>query len=98
MVAYKYNYRNPVKAGICTGVEDYQYSSFYFVHRNKELKFKLCEDLTYGSDPVETLNWLNTAPTPEKLEAARYGFKRQYFKSKIDRKTRKPILKENEVF
>lgn len=38
------------------------------------------------------LDWLNTAPPPEKLEAVRYALKRQYFTSKKCRKDNKPIM------
>ncbi len=95
--AYKYNYRNPVTAGVCSLVEDYKYSTFRYIFHKMSLKFKLCEDTTFDFDPVGTLKWLNTEPSPEKAEAVRYGLKRQFFKSKKNRSTRKLILTENDV-
>lgn len=92
--AYKYNYRNPIAAGICKNVEDYKYSTITHHLRKTPLAFDLSEDTTFDFDPVGTLKWLNTTPSPEKLEAVRYGLKRQYFRSKKDPLTRKSIVPE----
>ncbi|HRO66086.1 MAG TPA: transposase [Pseudobdellovibrionaceae bacterium] len=83
--AYKYNYRNPVTAGICERVEDYPFSTLRFVMKKAEPRFSLCEDATYVEDPLGTLRWLNTTPQPEKLEGVRYALKRPIFRSKKDR-------------
>lgn len=95
--AYKYNYRNPVTAGICETVETYPFSTLQFILGNKPALFPLAEDTTYISDPIGTLKWLNTPSDPEKLEAVRYGLKRQYFKSKKNRTDGRPVIGENEL-
>lgn len=92
--AYKYNYRNPVAAGACEKVEDYPYSSLQSVLGHKEGHFPLVEDTTYLFDPVGTLEWLNETPDPIKLEAVRFGLRKQFFTSKKDSIRNRPILKE----
>jgi REP element-mobilizing transposase RayT len=95
--AYKYNYRNPVTAGACENVEDYLYSSLRMKLNLSPRKIPLCEDITLFSDRVGTLKWLNTCPDPIKLEGFKAGVKHQYFKSKKNRITNKPILLENDL-
>lgn len=95
--AYKYNYRNPVTAGICDLVEKYPYSTLRGIINKSELKIPLEKDDTYCMDPVGTLKWLNETPQIEKLEAVRYGLKRQYFKPKKDTKNNRPLIGENDI-
>lgn len=95
--AYKYNYRNPVSAGICDFVEDYKYSSLNVLLGNSPPILNLMEDITLKSDPVGTLKWLNTAPDPKKLEGVRYALKRQYFTTKKCPITRKPMIDKNDI-
>lgn len=90
--AYKYNYRNPVSAGICSRVEDYPYSTLHGKLKSSELTIPLCYDTTLYSDISGVLKWLNTEPEPKKLEGVRYGLKRQYFKSKNDTNDNKPLI------
>jgi REP element-mobilizing transposase RayT len=94
---YKYNYRNPVAAGLCNLVEEYPYSSLHGKLQLSNLKFPVCEDTTLKSDPAGTLKWLNTAPTPEKIEGVRFGLKHQFFKSKKNRTDNKIIISENDL-
>ncbi len=95
--AYKYNYRNPVTAGICKTVQDYSFSTLPMVIGIRKNLIPLVEDLTYYCSPQETLNWLNQKPDSTKIEAARYGFRRQYFQSKKCLRTKKFILGPNDI-
>lgn len=95
--AYKYNYRNPVTAGICESVEVYPFSTLRGLLKPSELLVPLCEDTTYVSDPTGTLKWLNQAPDLAKLEAIRYALKRQYFSVKKSRKDNRPLLNDNDI-
>lgn len=97
MNAYKYNYRNPVHAKICESVEDYPYSSLAMKLGYAQMKLPLVEDLLLKEDTIGILKWLNTAPDPEKLEAVRFGLRRQYFKTKNSKFTNKPILEVNQT-
>lgn len=95
--AYKYNYRNPVNAGICDHVELYPYSTLQAVMKVAPQTIPLLEDTTYNLDPIGTLKWLNETPDPKKLEAVRLGLRHQYFTSKNDRSLNKPILQKDEI-
>ena len=67
--AYKYNYRNPVAAGICKRVEEYPWSSIQLLLGKKKGLIPLLEDETLFSDPEGTLNWLNEPYKKEEAEA-----------------------------
>ncbi len=90
--AYKYNFRNPVGAGICEKVEDYPFSTLQTEMGKRNIAFPLAADFTNMGNSEAKLDWLNIAPPPEKLEAVRYALKRQYFTSKKCRKNNKPIM------
>ncbi len=78
-------------------VEDYPYSTLYGKLKRAPLLIPICPDLTLNSDPIGTLNWLNTTPTPEKLEGVRFGLKHAYFKAKNDRILNRPLILENDT-
>lgn len=94
--AYKYNYRNPVAAGICKQVQEYRYSSLFNLLNPVQQSFPISEDLLLLSEPRQTMQWLNTPPEPEKLEAVRFALKRKYFKLRGSRNGRKPLFDEGE--
>lgn len=88
MHAYKYVYRNPVAARLCSKVEDYQYSSLQGLIGNRWLEVPVSEDENWGSlvSREKTLEWLNVAPVPEHWELVRAALKKKEFKlSKINR-------------
>jgi len=95
--AYKYNYRNPVAAGVCEKVQEYAYSTLHGKLNLSDQLVPVCEDITLNFDTVGTLAWLNTAPESNKAEGFRYGTKHQYFKSKKDRTSNRPILTEYDL-
>jgi putative transposase len=94
--AYKYNYRNPVAAGICNAVELYPFSTLQDVMKLRKSNVLVEEDMTYTSDPIGTLKWLNTPPNAEKLESFRFGLKHQTVRPKRDKQNR-VILSENDL-
>ncbi len=94
--AYKYNYRNPVRAGICNKVEDYPFSSLYGLLGRGPILFPLAEDFTLFTDVESCLQWLNEPPPADKSEAVRFALKRQFFQPKKCRKSRKPLLNQDE--
>lgn len=95
--AYKYNYRNPVTAGICLRVEDYPYSTLQGLLGVHNLVMPECHDTTFEFDPNGIINWLNKEPALEKLEGVRYALKRQYFQPKKDTTYNRPLILENDV-
>ena len=73
----KYIYRNPIKAGICKKVEDYQFSS---LSSNKSL-FKMTDYFFDNSKPINLeLEWLNHAFSREEDQAITKGLKKKEFK------------------
>lgn len=97
MNAYKYNYRNPVQAKICNAVEEYPFSTLSMKLGLIKETLPLVEDPLLNEDVAGILKWLNTSPDPEKLEAVKWGLRRQYFKSKNAQFTNKPILEPDET-
>lgn len=95
--AYKYNYRNPITAGICSSVADYPFSTFQFLLKQRNLKFPLAEDTTFLSDPAGTLGWLNKEPEQAKLEAVRFALKRNYFTPKKCNVSNRPLMTLNDI-
>ncbi len=95
--AYKYNYRNPVAAGICERVEDYKFSTLHSKLGLSSILFPMAEDTTLESSPILTLKWLNTPIAPEKSAAVKFGLRHQYFKSKIERRTGQPLISKNDL-
>nr|BFD67243.1 hypothetical protein HAGR004_22650 [Bdellovibrio sp. HAGR004] len=95
--AYKYNYRNPVAAGISSKVEDYKFSTLSGKLKTSPLLVPVVEDINLLTSETKTLEWLNTPPTPEKLEAVRWGLRHQFFKAKKERNTNKPMILDGDT-
>jgi putative transposase len=94
---YKYNYRNPVTAGLCENVEDYPFSTLRNIMGLSDTKIPLAKDTTYISDPTGTLAWLNTTPDKIKQEAVRCAVRHPYFKSKKMNRSDRAIIQENDL-
>lgn len=92
MNAYKYNYRNPVEAGICKSVEDYKFSTLHMKLKKSPQQIPYEDDTLLCEDREGILKWLNTSPDEIKLKAAQNAFKRAYFVSCNHRDSPKPIL------
>ncbi|OYZ20970.1 MAG: hypothetical protein B7Y39_09790 [Bdellovibrio sp. 28-41-41] len=91
--AYKYNYRNPVAAGVCQRVEDYPWSTLQILLGKKSGVIPLVEDETLMSDPEGTLDWLNEAYLPNEVEVIKAATKKKIFKLSRDPKSgRKQLL------
>lgn len=90
MHAYKYVYRNPVEAGICSSVVDYPYSTLNRILGRGILHIPLVQDeILFGSDLNLTLDWLETAPKPEEYESVRKALKKGIFSLPRDPITKK---------
>ncbi len=95
--AYKYNYQNPVRAGVCARVEDYPFSTLNALAKAQRCPIPIAEDTIFLSDPVGTLAWLNSMPDPQKLEGVRFGLKHQFFKSKRDGIVGDRLIEQDEL-
>lgn len=77
--AYKYVYRNPVRSGMETRVEDYPYSTLNALVGEAKLTIPLVNDFTLFSDIEGTLRWLNTPAPSEFNEAMSRALRRKVF-------------------
>lgn len=95
--AYKYLYRNPVEAGICSRVEKYKYSSLRGLLGFDHLPFPAFDNMNLIINPNERLKWLNTPyPNSDFLEDIRLALRHQEFEFHADSNSRmiSPLARE----
>jgi putative transposase len=100
--AKKYVYRNPVKADLCTKVEDYAFSTFSGIVGSTKALLKLSSpskplNQLVPDDLFEQLAWLNQSYETEESEAIRRALRKKTFEFSVDRRTRKPHRIANEL-
>ncbi len=84
--AYKYVYRNPVEARICSRVESYPYSTLRGLMGLDRLPFPAFDNMNLISNPAQRLSWLNSPyPDMEVLETIRNALKKQEFELEPER-------------
>lgn len=93
--AFKYVYRNPVKADICETVGDYPLSTYSGLIGSTKLPLVLLPPLEERDlllpQKIESLDqWLNQAHAKEEAQAIQKAMKKKLFKLPVNRKTRKP--------
>jgi len=59
-IAYKYVYRNPVTAGMCARVEDYEFSSLRGLLGAENIGAPVIDNMGLIFGPRKMLAWLNT--------------------------------------
>lgn len=94
--AYKYNYRNPVVAGLCERVQEYPYSTLNGLLGQSRLSVPVLFDDTLFANTEGTLKWLNEEPDLQKQEAVKFALTRKYFKFS-QQKSSLHYMSENEV-
>ncbi|MBS1970381.1 MAG: hypothetical protein JSU04_08735 [Bdellovibrionales bacterium] len=57
--AYKYIYRNPVEAGMCSRAEDYEFSSLRGLLGRVNLQVPVIDNMGLIFGPKKILTWLN---------------------------------------
>ncbi len=97
MNAYKYNYFNPVKAGIVHQCEDYPYSSLHGLLGKQRLVVPIVEDIHLFSNPDSILQWLNKTPLKDQLKAVRAALRKPSFKYPRCPNLRKPLFGDNDI-
>lgn len=95
--AYKYNYRNPVTAGLVQRVENYPFSTLHENFENSDFQFPISKAYLFSSNRTEILEWLNLTPDSEKFEAVRQGLKHQFFKSKKCLKNNRVLIEDSDI-
>jgi putative transposase len=99
---FKYIYRNPVKAGICTLVEDYPYSTVYGLVGADRLQVPLCftrvgfeTNLPHHLYVQPWLDWLNTPFSSEAEKTIQKAMYKKEIRAALDR-YRRPKVPELE--
>lgn len=93
--AYKYVYRNPIKAGIVRRVEDYSFSTLPGLLGLAHLPFPLHLPRSgsglflFDKTHDEHLDWLNSQTRKELDDAIRRGLKRTVFKIPVSQSSRR---------
>lgn len=91
---YKYILRNPVAAGICERVQDYQFSTFHYTYFNRHLSFQVFDQSLpnlFGSTRALE-SWLNRGYTDKEARSIKAGLSKNEFNyAKCDR-SRKYII------
>ncbi len=78
--AYKYVYRNPVKAGISLAAEEYPYSTLAGKLGKTPLYIPVLEDnILFGRSPEVAIEWINRNPTEAKNESVKLALRRSTF-------------------
>lgn len=95
--SYKYIYRNPVKAGLCERVEDYQYSTLAGLLGIRRMAIPMPEDTILFEDVEGVIKWLNIPPSEEDWNTMRKALRRNEFRLPKDRSSRKPHRLESEL-
>jgi putative transposase len=85
--AYKYNYRNPVAAGLSEKVEQYPWSSLQILLGLKHGCIPLQHDDTLFNNVEETLSWLNETYKEQDQQSLKTAFQKKYFKLPNDKNT-----------
>ena len=94
--AYKYVYRNPVRANLCDRVELYPYSSLAVLLGNSRTVLPMCDDTILFEEGLQsTLDWLNTDFSEVENKSLRNSLRRSTFKLRKDPATNKELALED---
>lgn len=77
--AYKYVYRNPVKAGICKRVEDYRYSTLRGLLGKDRMMIPAFDNLGLIQNPYKQLAWLNEDYSEENYQLIKKALRHREF-------------------
>ncbi len=79
--AYKYVYRNPVRAGLCKRAEDYRYSTLSGLMGRTSLVIPVAEDTVLFPDGFDesALTWINDTPDADQENEVRRALTRSTF-------------------
>jgi hypothetical protein len=92
--AYKYVYRNPVRAGLCLRVEDYAFSTLHGLLGKSRLTVPVVEDTQLFNEEFDerTLGWLNTEPKSGLEDEIRQALRHAEYEVNTPRKTNRKSL------
>lgn len=95
--AYKYIYRNPIRAGLSRSVEEYKYSTLRGLLGFERLLIPAIDNLDLIQNPTSQLQWLNSTYDEEIQEAIRLALKKKEFAFPRDPATQKRSFLEDHV-
>lgn len=95
--AYKYIYRNPIHAGMCTRVQDYPYSTLRGLLGMDALQIPACDNLRLIHNPHKQLEWLNDEYEPETQSAIRFALRKAEFSFPPDEATQRNHYLESHI-
>jgi putative transposase len=93
--AYKYVYRNPVKADLCRSVLDYPYSTLQMLLGSNHGILPNMSDETLFNDLEETLKWLDQPFDHVEDESIKRALRKKEFKLRKHPDSRNPLLLED---
>ena len=95
---YKYVYRNPVRARLCTSVENYKFSTLRGLLGFERLSIPIVEDTIFfdGENQTEVLKWLNERPVSGLEDEVRQGLRHANYELNTSRKTNRTSLLETQ--
>ena len=99
--AYKYVYRNPVRAQICSQVQDYPYSTIAGVIGLRKLNIPIEEDtLLFSGDNFNEgiLDWLNRHPNPKHEKDIQLALRRRVYDLPREKNSKDPSPLEEILF
>lgn len=94
---YKYNYRNPVSAGVVKYAEEYSFSTLAGLLGQRPLSIPLQEDTILFENPEETLRWLNRTPDENHEREFRLALRRPTLSFALNRKNKKESVWQKEL-
>lgn len=86
--AYKYNYHNPIAAGICRDVLEYPYSTLPGLLGRQPLLIPVQEDSSLFADLDGTINWINRVPDESHWKSVKMALRKSTFK--LSRENNRP--------
>ena len=102
--ALKYVYRNPVKAGLCEAVGDYEFSTFAGLIGLRNLPVPILQPreginslLPEAGDFVGLERWLNQQHRAEENEAIRVGLRKREFEVGVRQSVRRKVKLEKPI-
>jgi putative transposase len=88
---YRYNYRNPVEAKICSRVELYPYSTLQSLLGQRRSLIPVMDDPFLFERTESTLQWLNDPLEKDESERIRKALRKAIFQTPVHRATRRLV-------
>ena len=79
LTLYRYVYRNPIEAGACAKVEDYEFSSLRQVIGRSKMEFPIFDSPIVEGNSFMNLEWLNETSKSEERSQIRKSLKKAVF-------------------